>query len=226
MTTFETRQTAAGNSYEAVVYEDPFPGRLGKERVRENCGYCSGTGVYAGKSGWTFYTPSVGTVEKGCFYCHGRGYHEPLISSLRASVRRANKIYNEHAAEQADWNAPAAVAEREEQARKEQEEADRKEAERLGVMVQGFAGEVGDRLRKIEVTVELNYEMEGSDFITGRPIAQSLLIFRTTEGNVLKWTTGYRNVQKGDKLTISGTVKAHANYNGQDQTVLTRGIIH
>lgn len=65
---------------------------------------------------------------------------------------------------------------------------------------------------------------------------QYLHIFRDMDGNALVWRTGepwfrlpteeddyvYHKLQKGDKITLKGTVKGHDEHEGEKQTVLTR----
>lgn len=220
-----TLKTDKGNEYQHVLYTDPYPENKGSDRIRFECHYCLGTGVYQGKSGLTFYTPAVGGVDKGCFSCNGTGQYTRLVSSLRAAERREVNRINESRANDADWNSAEATAEREEAARKEQEEADRAEAERLAGMTQGFIGEVGERIRNLTATVKVNYQFEANDFRTGALITKSLLIFQLEDGREAKWTTGVQWLEQGQKVSLTGTVKDHDNYKGQDQTVLTRCIV-
>ena len=75
----------------ADLYSDPFPGRKGAERITVDCGKCSGTGVYSGPSGVTFYTKAVDAVAPGCFDCFGAGTRSFLVSSARATARAQAK---------------------------------------------------------------------------------------------------------------------------------------
>lgn len=86
-------------------YVDPYPGRKGSERITENCGSCGGDGIYHAPSGLTFYTATVGAVHKGCFACHGTGKTSRLVSSARATVRRAASIRAECEARAEMWAA-------------------------------------------------------------------------------------------------------------------------
>lgn len=74
-----------------TYYVDPYPGRKGAERIVEDCGSCSGSGVYAGPSGLTFYTATTNSVAAGCFTCMGSGKRSFLVSSARNAARRAAK---------------------------------------------------------------------------------------------------------------------------------------
>ena len=55
-------------------------------------------------------------------------------------------------------------------------------------------------------------------------VGGSLVIMRASTGHTLKWKASTRqDLSAGDKIAFTGgTVKAHEEYNGQDQTVLTR----
>lgn len=72
-------------------YVDPFPGRKGSERIVDACGKCGGDGIYHAPSGLTFYTATVGSVNKGCFGCMGTGKVSYLVSSARGAARREAK---------------------------------------------------------------------------------------------------------------------------------------
>lgn len=219
--------TEAGNTYRLAEYVDPFPGRHGDSLVWESCGACSGTGVYQGPSGLTFHTPAVGAVTKGCFQCHGNGGRNIKVSSVRARERRLVKAANQWAAEQADYNAPAAVAAREAaEAAREAAEAAAEEA-RLAAKEKGHVGSIGDRLKKIQVTVVKAATFESRNYVTGAPELKAILVFKNEDGRILKAFTGSTyGLEEGATAVISGTVKAHSNYDGQDQTDLARTKIH
>ena len=212
--------TAKGNTYEAMEYVDPQPGRLGKERVTLDCWACDGGGVYMGPSRVTFYTATSGGEDTGCFHCNGTGKYTPLVSSLRAAERRRVNINNEHRAEEADRDLVAEAAA--EQAKIDA--AQLMEAARLNRMVQGFVAPVGTRIKDLRVTVKSNYEFETQGY-TGGSVMKSILVFFTSTGQELKWVTDARNIGRDEVVILTGTVKSHGNYKGQDQTVMTRCII-
>ena len=80
-----------------------------------------------------------------------------------------------------------------------------------------FLGEVGERLRDIKVTYISCY---GYDTRFG--YSQSFR-FETEDGDIIRWVTGTpQKLEVGDKIYLTGTVKEHKTYNGENITVLTR----
>ena len=80
-----------------------------------------------------------------------------------------------------------------------------------------FLGEVGERLRNIKVTYISCY---GYDTRFG--YSQSFR-FETEDGDIIRWVTGTpQKLEVGDKIYLTGTVKEHKTYNGENITVLTR----
>ncbi|BES53027.1 hypothetical protein [Aeromonas phage phiWae14] len=78
-------------------------------------------------------------------------------------------------------------------------------------------GNVGERLRNIEVTV---VSCRVFDTFYG---CSSAITMVTKDGNVFTWfASGAYNYEAGDKFEITGTVKEHSEYKGTKQTVLTR----
>lgn len=67
-------------------YTDPCPGRDGKERVKEACGRCRGTGYYGGQTHFL-----DGNGRPYCFDCKGAGYSSRLVSSARQTARNHAK---------------------------------------------------------------------------------------------------------------------------------------
>lgn len=213
--------TEKGNTYTHVAYSDPYPGRKGSERIKIECGWCGGTGVYQGPSGHKFYTPSVGGVDTGCFRCEGRGYANPLVSSLRASEKRRINAANARRAEEADnfqayqenleaeflgdWD--AAIAE---QARRD-------------AKPKGHVGEIGQRLRNLNVRVVMIRQYESQNYVTGAPESKTIIKFEDVSGASLVWfTTSWTTLQEGDQVSLTGTVKKHDTRDGEDQTIITR----
>lgn len=214
-----TATTPAGNSYRVAVYVDPFPGRKGSEVLKDVCGRCNGDKVIH----WGNVTLQVnGVGGRVCFQCMGKGYTTRLVSSARQTARRQAKAQTARNAAAADFaagfDAQAAL----------NREADHAEAlleqARRAALVQGFVAEEGVRVRGLKVTVEVNYQFETTDF-HGRPDLKNLLILKAEDGKILKAVVPYSTLERGQEATVTGTVKAHASYNGQDQTVLQRVII-
>lgn len=218
---FITATTPAGNEYRVAVYVDPFPGRKGDEVLKETCGRCAGDGVVH----YGNLTLKVGKVSgRVCFMCMGAGVTTRKVSSARSTARRQVKAENERRAAAADFAATADVRAREELLA-DWDEALAEEARR-GALVQGFIAEEGVRVRNLKAVVEVNAKFEAASFNGYGVDYKSMLILREVEsGKVIKAVTGSRGLERGEEVTVSGTVKAHATYKGQDQTVLQRVII-
>lgn len=212
-----TATTAAGNTYQVAVYVDPFPGRKGDEVLKETCGKCGGNKVI----GYGNVTLQVGKVSgRVCFQCMGKGYTTRLVSSARSTARRQVQAENERRATAVDF-----AADYDNQVARDLEDAHTEalaEEARRNALVQGFVGQVGERLRNLKATVQVNAKIEVSDFYTGRPFYKNLLILEVEDGRVLKAVVSFSGAERGQEVTVSGTVKAHTNYKGQDQTVLSR----
>lgn len=88
-------------------------------------------------------------------------------------------------------------------------------------VVNEWIGDVKTRLRGLAVKVTKVQYLDGDYGMT------TLLVMRDVEGHVLKWfASGAKPVEVGDEIVIDGTVKAHEEYSGTKQTVLTRCKIH
>lgn len=82
-----------------------------------------------------------------------------------------------------------------------------------------YYGNVGDKVDGLEVTFknEFYYETKFG--------GMCIYIFEDADGHQFKWNTssGFTtSIEKGDVITIKGTIKEHSEYNGIKQTVLTR----
>lgn len=94
-----------------------------------------------------------------------------------------------------------------------QEQQERKET---NSNLNEFYGNIKDKI-EIEVTLINKYE-----FYTQYGESK-LYVFNDNEGRTFTWFSGtYQKVEKGDKLKIKATIKEHKEYNGINQTVLTR----
>lgn len=92
-------------------------------------------------------------------------------------------------------------------------EAKKQEASHL---LNEYVGAIGDKIQK-EFTLK-NYFMY--DTVYGTMV---IYIFEDAEGYQYKWNTKTCIEQeRGEKLTIKGTIKEHSEYNEVKQTVLTR----
>ena len=92
-------------------------------------------------------------------------------------------------------------------------------AEPKAQAAKGFIGAVGERVRDFTVTAAMVRQFEGDYGYT------TLLVGSTADGHVIKWfSSGSKDWEPGDVLHFTAaTVKAHEEYKGTDQTVLTRG---
>lgn len=95
------------------------------------------------------------------------------------------------------------------------------EADRRAALVQGFLGEVGD---KVAVTGTVTV----AKYVAAQAYNRSssmFLIVTLDSGQVVKtFGSGASlfDLSRGHRVTLTGTVKGHESYNGQQQTVLTR----
>lgn len=84
-----------------------------------------------------------------------------------------------------------------------------------------FVGTVGERLRMLEVTLEKRFTWNSMEL--GEGVRFKMV---TKEGNVLVWKTynvaSEKDMEEGRSYAITGTVKAHDEYKGEKQTVLSR----
>lgn len=79
-------------------------------------------------------------------------------------------------------------------------------------------GQIGDR---VEMDVDLVHRVTYNNRFTGE--LAYIYMLKDIDGNRLKWFTGVElDAAVGDILHIRGTVKDHVEYNGAEETVLTR----
>ena len=82
-----------------------------------------------------------------------------------------------------------------------------------------FIGEIGERLRALDVQLMSVREWNGS-------FGLSYIYQFSYKGDVLIWmTTKWMDVQPDEWYVLSGTVKKHESYKGMNQTYLSRCII-
>lgn len=82
----------------------------------------------------------------------------------------------------------------------------------------GFVGQVGSRLTHLDLTVERVRYLSGPYGTT------VMLAMRDAENHLLTWFASRMShaVEPGDRLLLTGTVKRHHVYRGEDQTMITR----
>lgn len=81
-----------------------------------------------------------------------------------------------------------------------------------------FIGKEKDKIKNLTATYKTSFSFAGQYGVT------FFHIFETLDGNVIKWSTGNAlfDIEKGDKVSISGSIKKLENYKGVNQTCLTR----
>lgn len=195
-----------------LSYVDPCPGMINTDRVPEPCNRCDGTG----------YTPFRWVVNGVCFNCNGSGVHYAAVVTVRKRAKQ-DAYYADYAAEIAAHH--AAIAAANEAAAKAEEfaqawDAAHVEKARRDAMVQGFLGQVGDKV-SLTGTVQVAKYIEGS----WNRSSSMFIVVKGDNGQVVKTFGSSKTLfglQRGYRATVTGTVKAHETYQGQDQTVLTR----
>lgn len=81
-----------------------------------------------------------------------------------------------------------------------------------------YMGEIGERL---ELTLTVDRAIPVCGFRGGY---STMHVMSDSCSNVFIWTTGSKSWEAGTEHHIKGTVKAHKEYNGTQQTILTRCI--
>ena len=194
-------------------YVDPHPGKVGTDRVPAPCSRCGGSG----------YFQQFGHVYGGrCFQCGGNGQGSITVATVRKHARHAAYVA-EYADQIAAVREAEAIAAR--QAAAEAEfaadwDAAHAEAARRAAMVQGFLGEVGEKIVTGPGTVQVAKYIEGS----WNRSSSMFIVVKLDSGQVVK-TFGSSatlfNVERNCRVTLTGKVKGQENYQGQDQTVLS-----
>ena len=98
--------------------------------------------------------------------------------------------------------------------------AERRQARQELDAASTHVGEVKDRLKDMEVTIDFAKTLDGGDYGPKR-----IVKMRDTNGNLFvtfatsEWVWG---AEKGARYLLTGTVKEHSEYEGTKQTVLTR----
>ncbi len=81
-----------------------------------------------------------------------------------------------------------------------------------------YQGEIGERLTDLSLTVVKRLEYEGYNYDD----VLHITIMGDEENNVYVWKTSAKKLNEGETYLIAGTVKAHNEYKGIKQTILTR----
>jgi hypothetical protein len=106
------------------------------------------------------------------------------------------------------------AAAKKQQARQERESRPR---------AQGYAGQIGDKLKNVPVTVK-QAKLIPTYIPNVGDSYKTLLVMTTDDGKELKWwASGEKDFKAGDMLTVtSATIKDLDTFNGDEQTVITR----
>jgi len=195
-----------------------------KVAYRVKCWKCAGQGVIS----------AYAHVYAGeCFECNGTGWVDETETIMtpenaaKADARRAKReaqIAEQIAAENAKREA--------EEQRKAEEQAKR-EAEIAAVKaISQHVGNIGDR---VEMTLTLDHTAtwEQPSYAGYGTDTMHIHAFKDTDGNTFIWKTSngvyvalgngqYKVAEKGNTVTLKGTIKDHSEYDGEKQTVLTR----
>jgi len=198
---------------ELISYVDPCPGKKGSDLTAGECGRCGGTG----------YTSFVWVMGGVCFQCGGNGAKNITVATKRRHAREA-AYARDYAAEIAAHRnavAEAAAALAREEAAKAEAAAQAAEQARLAALVQGFVGEVGEKVTGLAITVKVAKYRAGSY----NRSSSMFVVAETATGQVVMFSGSARSVmalQRGDEVTIlTAKVRDHDSYMGQDQTVLS-----
>lgn len=93
-----------------------------------------------------------------------------------------------------------------------------------------YIGQVGD---KIQMTVTYKKSFSYETHFTYHGETNYIHQFETEDGNIIVWKTAnvidtldedgcYKPIPTGSKVTVKGSIKAHEEYKGKKQTILTR----
>jgi hypothetical protein len=213
-----------GKVYELHEYVDAYAGMKGTDKAKDTCGSCGGDGVYHAPSGYVIANPYVkGTTFKGCFRCMGRGYRMVNVSTLRRYARQdafAAEYADMLAAQRAEAIAVREAAELAANFARDWDAAHAEQARRAS-LVQGFVGEVGEKLTGLHGVVQVAKYIEGS----WNRSSSMFVVVKLDSGQLVKTFSSSASVfglERGDVVTIAkATVKGQEAYNGQEQTVLS-----
>ncbi len=197
------------------TYVDPYPGKVGTDKAPVPCGRCGGKGRIDA------FSHVLGGV---CFGCNGHGVQFTTVATLRKHAKAeafAAEYGDQIAAYWAEVDRKNAEAAKAAEYAAAWDEA-HKEAARRAAMVQGFVGEVGDKVKGLVGTVQVAKYTAAQRYGWS---ASMFIIVTLDNGQVLKFSGSGESlfgVARGDKVTVAGAVKDQQVYNGQQQTVLTR----
>lgn len=190
------------------------------------CDRCQGKGYYV--IGVCNNQPVLSPLDNGvCWRCGGTGtVHGKWIErtpeyQAKLDAKRAER----QAKKQAEWEAERAKYEaerREREAKAEQERLAREAEIKAQKAISQHVGEVGERMA---LTVTFDHSAWYEAHIGWMTQTVYIHTFKDSEGNVLIWKTSSNslgNLEEGQQVTLTGTVKEHSVYKDEKQTALTR----
>lgn len=188
-------------------------------RMSVKCDRCGGDGIYK----WGAMINGRPQYAGTCFKCEGRGWVLATVIERTPEYQAKLDAKNEakQAARRAKWEAERARIE-EEQARRKAEEERREAERRAAAAVSQFVGNVGDKLSE-QVTYIGSPYFERASFRGYGTETCYIHSFKDGNGNKLVWkTSAVLDLEEGQAVTITGTVKEHSEYRDEKQTILTR----
>jgi hypothetical protein len=204
------------------LYTDPHPGMAASDRVVADCDRCGGTGRVVFK--W---------VDGGrCWGCFGTGKTTISVATARKWAKGEAFVAEYNAEIKAYWAEFEAAQEAAANFSIAWDEAHAENARlaRMARMNQGTVGEIDERVRNLVAVIEVVSSFEKPRFNGFGTELHRLVTAKLEDGRVIKMVgtaEALWSVAKGDKVSITGTVKRHAVYEktGQMQTVLQRPAI-
>lgn len=185
----------------------------------KTCDRCGGSGLYIWLVRNGVQIPTI--VDNGiCHKCGGAGkVHGKWIErtpeyQAKLDAKREAKWAAEQAKRDAEWEAQQAALKAEREAREAWLKAQRE--------ISKHVGEIGERL-SIKGTYHHSGSWEQKSFRGFGVDTMYVHTFKDVEGNVFTWKTqNALGMNYGEPVNLVGTVKEHAEYKGERQTVLTR----
>lgn len=186
------------------------------------CDRCGGSGVYACRveNGQIIPHPAYNGV---CLKCGGTGkvtakwIERTAEYQAKLDARRQKR----EEARRAEWEKKQAEIEAIRKA--EAEERAREEARiKAEKAISQYVCEIGQKLN-VKCTLDKKAWFEVRSFCGYGTDTMHVYTFKDVNGNKLVWkTSAYVDVERGEPVELTGTVKEHSEYRDEKQTVLTR----
>lgn len=217
-TTATTFKSSELGTVTLTTYVDPHPTLKGTDKVAVECGQCT-NGVYTGFSRVHWNNGAGDTTW--CFWCNGTNRRYISVSTARRNAKRdafraeyAAQIEANRIAREAEANARIAAA-----AFEAAWDAAHAEQARRAALVQGFLGQVGEKVTGTG-TVQVAKYIEGS----WNRSSSMFIVIKLDSGQVVKTFGSSQTLfplGRGYRVILTGKVKSLETYQGQDQTVLS-----